>query len=56
MDVNKDGDEKVTAVKPEQPEKIELPIEVTDAGISTAVSLMQPLKAELPMVVKEDGV
>ena len=44
-----------TEVRPEQPEKAELPMEVTLEGMVTEVRPEQPEKAELPMEVKMAG-
>ena len=46
---------RVTDVKFEQLLKAELPIEVTDVGISIAVKSLQPEKADSSMEVTEDG-
>ena len=42
---------KFTVVKPVQPEKAPLPIEVTLLGMVTSVKPVQPEKAELPIEV-----
>ena len=47
---------KVTEVRPEQPEKAELPMEVTDLGIVIEAKLLQPENALLPIVVTELGI
>ena len=47
---------KKTSFKPLQPEKAELPIEVTELGISTDVKLLQPEKAEPPIDLTEFGI
>ncbi len=41
----------MTEVRFEQPEKVELPIEVTLRGMVTEVNPLQPEKAELPIEV-----
>ena len=46
---------KVTEVRPEQPEKACVPMEVTELGMVTAVSPEQPSKAYSPMEVTELG-
>ena len=46
----------VIEVKPEQPEKAELPIEVTELGMVTDVRPEQLEKAELPMLVTLLGI
>ena len=46
---------KFKVVKPLQPEKAELAIEVTELGMVTDVKLLQPLKAEFSILVTELG-
>ena len=45
----------ITELRPEQPEKAELPMLVTEFGMVTFVKPEQPENAELPMPVTEFG-
>jgi hypothetical protein len=53
--VSEDGEENVTLVSPLHPEKHELPIELTDAGILIETSIVQPENVEELSVVIAEG-